>query len=79
MILILAEVFTSTTILDFLGNPNIALLIGVALSVLLPGRYFDFSDVRAWIEKAVKRSGVVLLDMCGGGALGATLVMTGAG
>jgi GntP family gluconate:H+ symporter len=79
IILILAEVFTSFEVLDFLGNPNIALLIGVALSVILPGRYFDFSDVRAWIEKAIKRSGVVLLDMCGGGALGATLLMVGAG
>jgi len=27
----------------------------------------------------VRRSGVVLLDLCGGGALGATLAMTGAG
>jgi GntP family gluconate:H+ symporter len=79
IILILAEVFTSFEVLDFLGNTNIALLIGVALSVILPGRYFDFSDVRAWIEKAIKRSGVVLLDMCGGGALGATLLMVGAG
>lgn len=27
----------------------------------------------------MRRSGVVLLDICGGGALGATLAMTGAG
>ncbi len=79
IILILAEVFTNITVLDFLGNPNIALLVGVALSAILPGRHFDFSDVRAWIEKAIRRSGVVLLDMCGGGALGATLLMVGAG
>jgi gluconate:H+ symporter, GntP family len=32
------------------------------------------------VEKAVRRSGVVLLDLCGGGALGVTtLAMTGAG
>lgn len=79
IILILAEVFTNINILDFLGNPNVALLIGVALSVILPGRYFLFSNVRTWIEKAIRRSGVVLLDMCGGGALGATLLMVGAG
>lgn len=38
-----------------------------------------FEVVRVQVEKAVKRSGVVLLDLCGGGALGATLAMTGAG
>ncbi|WP_269848607.1 GntT/GntP/DsdX family permease [Methanosarcina horonobensis] len=31
------------------------------------------------VEKAVRRSGVVLFDLCGGGAIGATLAMTGAG
>jgi H+/gluconate symporter-like permease len=35
--------------------------------------------LRELIEKAVRRSGVVLLDLCGGGALGATLAITGAG
>lgn len=36
--------------------------------------------IRVQVEKAIKRSGVVLLDLCGGGgALGATLAMTGAG
>ncbi len=62
----------------FLGNPNIALLIGVVLS-LLSGRSLGFVELRTLVEKAVRRSGVVLLDLCGGGALGATLAMTGAG
>ncbi|HIH93893.1 TPA: GntP family permease [Methanosarcina acetivorans] len=62
----------------FLGNPNVALLIGVLLSIF-SGRTLGFEMVRTLVEKAVKRSGVVLLDLCGGGALGATLAMTGAG
>ncbi|AKB30633.1 putative permease [Methanosarcina siciliae T4/M] len=62
----------------FLGNPNVALLIGVLLSIF-SGRTLGFEMVRALVEKAVRRSGVVLLDLCGGGALGATLAMTGAG
>ncbi len=62
----------------FLGNPNVALLIGVLLSIF-SGRVLEFGMVRALVEKGVRRSGVVLLDLCGGGALGATLAMTGAG
>ncbi|AKB76363.1 putative permease [Methanosarcina lacustris Z-7289] len=62
----------------FLGNPNVALLIGVLLSIF-SGRKLGLEMVRTLVEKAVRRSGVVLLDLCGGGALGATLAMTGAG
>lgn len=64
--------------LVFLGNPNIALLIGVVLS-LFSCRKLGLVELRTLVEKAVRRSGVVLLDLCGGGALGATLAMTGAG
>jgi GntP family gluconate:H+ symporter len=62
----------------FLGNPNIALLIGVILSIF-SGRKLESFVLRGLVEKAVRRSGVILLDHCGGGALGATLAMTGAG
>jgi GntP family gluconate:H+ symporter len=62
----------------FLGDPNVALLIGVLLSIF-SGRRLGIEMIRVQVEKAVKRSGVVLLDLCGGGALGATLAMTGAG
>lgn len=64
--------------LPFLGNPNIALLIGVLLSIF-SGRKLGSPVLRKLVEKAMRRSGVVLLDLCGGGALGATLAMTGAG
>ncbi|WP_406656697.1 GntP family permease [Methanolobus sp. ZRKC2] len=79
IILILLDVFTAIPLFDLIGDPDVALLIGVILAILLTVRTFDFSEVRAWIEKGIRRSGIVLLDMCGGGALGATLALTGAG
>lgn len=79
IILILAGIFIPVSPLDFIGSPDVALLVGVTLAVLLPTRGASSVDIRKWIEKGIRRSGVVLLDMCGGGALGATLAMTGAG
>lgn len=79
IILILAGIFIPIPLLDFIGTPNVAMLIGVALAILLPTRGYSAAVVREWIEKGIRRSGVVLLDMCGGGALGATLALTGAG
>ncbi|MDP2217262.1 MAG: GntP family permease [Methanolobus sp.] len=79
IILILAGIFIAIPPLDFIGTPNVALLIGVILSMVLPTRGIASVQVREWIEKGIRRGGVVLLDMCGGGALGATLALTGAG
>ncbi|MGA9188919.1 MAG: hypothetical protein WB014_10285 [Methanosarcina sp.] len=61
----------------FLGNPNIALL-GVILSIF-SGRKLGQVVVRALVEKAVRGSEVVLLDLGRGGALGLTFAMTGVG
>ncbi|WP_319508310.1 GntP family permease [uncultured Methanolobus sp.] len=77
--LILADVFTNIPLFDILGEPDMALLIGVVMAMLFAYRQYTFDSVRLWVEKAIKRSGVVILDMCGGGALGATLAMTGVG
>lgn len=68
----------SHPVLTFLGNPNIVLLIGVLLSIF-SGRKLGFLVLKELIVKAVRRSGVVLLDLCGGGALVAILAMTGVG
>jgi GntP family gluconate:H+ symporter len=76
---VLADVFTNIALFDVLGEPNMALLIGVIMAILFAYRQYSPDVVKEWIEKAIKRSGVVILDMCGGGALGATLAMTGAG
>lgn len=78
LILLQASFENPHPMLTFLGNPNIALLIGVLLSIF-SGRKLGSLVLRTLVEKAVRRSGVVLLDLCGGGALGATLAMTGAG
>ncbi|WP_342305781.1 GntP family permease [Methanolobus sp. ZRKC5] len=77
--LILADVFTNITLFNVLGEPDMALLIGVIMAILFAYRQYSPDNVREWIEKAVKRSGVVILDMCGGGALGAILATTGVG
>lgn len=60
------------SVLTFLGNPNITLLIGVLLSIF-SGRKLRFPILRELVEKAVRRIGIVLLDLCGGDALGAPL------
>ncbi|MDD3043468.1 MAG: GntP family permease [Methanosarcinaceae archaeon] len=78
LLLILLKAIYEHPVLVFFGDPNIALLTGVLLSVF-SARTLGIDALRALIEKAVRRSGVVLLDLCGGGALGATLAMTGAG
>ncbi|SDF86559.1 predicted D-glycerate permease [Methanolobus vulcani] len=77
--LILADVFTNISLFDILGEPDMALLIGVVMAIFFAYRQYTFNPIREWVEKAIKRSGVVILDMCGGGALGATLAMTGVG
>lgn len=75
--LILADTFYTHPIIAFIGNPNVALLIGVMLCLLWSRSYGK--ELHEWIQKAIRRSGIVLLDLCGGGALGATFTMTGAG
>lgn len=78
VLLILSSLVLEHPLTEFFGNPNIALLIGVMLSIT-SARSAGLKQIREWIEKAVRRSGVVILDLCGGGALGAALTMTGAG
>ncbi|WP_370576060.1 GntP family permease [Methanomethylovorans sp.] len=77
ILLILAGTFSSDPMIGFIGEPDIALLIGVLLCLVWSRSYGK--EVHEWIEKAIRRSGIVLLDLCGGGALGATFTMTGAG
>jgi GntP family gluconate:H+ symporter len=53
-------------------------LIGVLLAVIF-ARSLESGAITACAEKGIRRGGVVLLDLCGGGALGTTLAMTGVG
>ena len=77
IVLILAGVFVSHPVIRFIGEPDVALLIGVLLCLAWSRSYGK--ELHEWVEKAIRRSGIVLLDLCGGGALGATFAMTGAG
>jgi GntP family gluconate:H+ symporter len=77
ILLILAGTFFTHPLIAFIGNPNVALLIGVLLCLVWSRSYGK--ELHEWVEKAIRRSGIVLLDLCAGGALGATFTMTGAG
>jgi GntP family gluconate:H+ symporter len=78
VILILMRITTHSPVFYFIGNPGMALMSGAVIAMVLT-RKFGSSDVRAWVEKGIRRSGLVMLDICGGGALGATLAMAGVG
>nr|WP_299343105.1 GntP family permease [Allomuricauda sp.] len=59
-------------ILDFLGNPIIALLVGVLFAFLL-GRKVPTQEKKSWIPEALKQAGVIVLITGTGGAFGAVL------
>ncbi len=79
VILILIRITTHSPVFYFIGNPGMALMSGAVIAMVLPTRKFGSADIRAWVEKGIRRSGLVMLDICGGGALGATLAMAGVG
>ncbi|MDK2912893.1 MAG: gluconate:H+ symporter, GntP family [Methanolobus sp.] len=79
IVLIMMRLLTNYPIIEFVGHESIALLSGAILAMTLHVRNFSSADIRAWVEKGIRRSGLVLLDICGGGALGATLAMAGVG
>lgn len=61
----------------FLGNPNIALLIGVFIAALLTtDRKNVFGD---WTAKAIESSAIILVITAAGGALGMVLRASGVG
>ena len=70
---------TVIQILKFIGNPVIAVGLGVALAAytLVPGR--PRAQVVADLEKGVESAGIILLVTGAGGALGAVLRDSGAG
>jgi GntP family gluconate:H+ symporter len=76
--LIFSKLVLPIPLLNFLGNPNIALLIGVFLA--FSAAYgFQRETVNTWTREAVRRGGGILMVLCAGGALGSTLAMTGVG
>jgi GntP family gluconate:H+ symporter len=76
--LIFLKLVLPIPLLDFVGNPNIALLIGVFLT-FIAAYGFGRDKLSTWTKEAVQRGGGILMVLCAGGALGSTLVMTGVG
>ena len=67
-------------VLAFIGNPVVALLIGLALAVyvLLP-RWTPRDKVSGWLAEAAASAGLILLITGAGGALGQVLRDSGVG
>ncbi len=68
----------SLPIIDFLGDPVIALPLGVALSLLL-ARGVPVDELNKWISKGVSSSASVLMIMGAGSVFGLMLQRTGVG
>ncbi|WP_186760751.1 GntP family permease [Arthrobacter alpinus] len=66
-------------IAEFLGNPVIAVGIGVILAIYGLARKQDRNSVLAEMEKGVESAGIILLVTGAGGALGAVLRDSGVG
>ena len=65
------------TVFVFLGNPNIALLIGVFIAAALVRGHSDvFGE---WTSKAIESSAIILVITAAGGALGTVLRASGVG
>ncbi|MBO8184073.1 GntP family permease [Streptomyces sp. DW4-2] len=66
--------------LAFVGNPVVALLVGLVLAVygLLP-RWTPRSQVGGWLAQAAASAGLIILITGAGGALGEVLRATGVG
>lgn len=65
-------------VINFLGEPVIALLIGVFLCLLLPKRLKkDMLSSTGWVGKAIKDAASILLITGAGGIFGTVLQMSG--
>jgi gluconate:H+ symporter, GntP family len=68
-------------VIDFIGNRNIALLIGTGLSmkVLMRQRGLKFAGLGVLVGPALELAGAMILITCAGGAFGAMLRNAGVG
>ncbi len=64
-------------IMIFLGNPNIALLIGVFIASIMTGWKKEVFD--GWVGEAIKTSAIILVITAAGGSLGSVLRASGVG
>jgi GntP family gluconate:H+ symporter len=66
------------SLIIFIGDPSIALLIGLFTSLFVNPQ-FKFASIHSVIEEAIKNAGVILLITAAGGAFGSVLKTTGIG
>jgi gluconate:H+ symporter, GntP family len=64
-------------LVSFIGEPAIALLISIAISILLLAR--KSADVNQWLSQGIVKSGLVLAIIGAGGAFGNILKVTNIG
>jgi len=76
--LIFSKLVLPLSLFNFVGEPEIALLIGVLL-VFIAAHGFERNKISIWTREAVQRGGGILMTLCAGGALASTLAMTGVG
>lgn len=67
-----------TTVIFFIGDPAVALLIGLATSLFI-NRNLKLNSVHKIIDDAIKNAGVILLITAAGGAFGSVLKASGIG
>ena len=65
-------------VIDFVGHPIIALLIGVFFAIRIPKkRYSNRLSEKGWVGKAIKGSATILLITAAGGAFGKVIQASG--
>lgn len=67
-----------SNLIDFIGNPIIALLVGVFLAFVLKPKVAEETHFN-WVSSGLKEAGVIILITGAGGAFGAILRATGIG
>ncbi len=71
--LIFSGLLLEHPLIRFLGNINVALLIGVFVSLVVAKRYLSLDDLSDFLRSSVQRAGVIIFDLCGAGALGGVI------
>jgi GntP family gluconate:H+ symporter len=74
MVLILMGLLLDGTRAKFIGNPSIALLLGAMVCLALARE-----KIQEMVHTATRRSGTILLDLCGAGAFGYVVAQSGLG
>ena len=71
--LILLGLIADSQILKFFGDVNVALLVGVLISLIIANRHLSTDVISAALKSSSGRAGRILLDLCGAGALGSII------